>query len=79
MFYLQGALIEAAAMLSDFFTAQSALGLFILSWIVYSVQLRLQQHWSIKRLGGYAPHLAGYVPFGELSLVVIIVSHVVII
>ncbi|KAI4104041.1 MAG: hypothetical protein L6R37_003523 [Teloschistes peruensis] len=65
MFYLQGALIEAAAMLSDFFTAQSALGLFILSWIVYSVQLRLQQHWSIKRLGGYAPHLAGYVPFGQ--------------
>lgn len=66
-------------MLAGYFTLQTVLGFFILTSIIYLVQLRLRTHWSIKRLGGYAPYLGGYLPFSKRSLTLMRVTHVLII
>ena len=38
---------------------------FIITLIISYTILRVREHRSIQRLGGYAPHVDGWLPFSE--------------
>lgn len=54
-------------MFSGFFTFRSAICVFAIAWAIYYAALRFLEHRLIKRLGGYAPAVSGWLPFSELE------------
>ena len=53
-------------MIADYVTLQNVTFLLGISCLVYYAQVRFREHRAIQRLGGYAPHSAGYLPFCDL-------------